>query len=159
MPPINTEAVEMMLRDHQHLLQLIQRIEDQCNPNDRPERCRDCPETERGVCHGNIEQLIRTFVESTLKHNLTESTFMEDVLPTEDRVAHNRAHLEIAQQLKEIRVVFSADGNGIQAIEGIARVRQTLLGHFKDHDQLLESHLAQATMADGYGNPALQPSG
>lgn len=159
MPPINTGAVEMMLRDHEHLLQLIQRIEDQCDPNDRPERCRDCPEPQRGVCHGNIEQLIRAFVEATLKHNLTESTFMEGVLPTADRVAHNRAHLEIAQQLKEIRVVFSADGNGIQAIEGIARVRQTLLGHLKDHDQLLESHIARAAMAAKEANPALQPSG
>lgn len=149
----------MMLRDHQHLLQLIQRIEDQCDPNDRPERCRDCPEPQRGVCHGNIEQLIRAFVEATLKHNLTESAFMEDVLPTEDRVAHNRAHLEIAQQLKAIRVVFSADGNGIQAIEGIARVRQTLLSHFKEHDQLLESQLTRAANGDGFGNPALQPSG
>lgn len=159
MPPINTEAVEMMLRDHKHLLQLIQRIEDQCTPNDRPERCRDCPEPQRGVCHGNIEQLIRAFVEATLKHNLTESAFMEGVLPTVDRVAHNRAHMEIAQQLKEIRVVFSGDGNGIQAIEGIARVRQTLLSHFKEHDLLLEFHIAQSVLADGYDNPALQPTG
>lgn len=158
MSPINSKAVEMMLRDHEHLLQLIQRIEDQCNPPPRPERCHDCPDIQRGICHGNIEQLIRTFVEATLKHNLTESTFMEGVLPTRDRVAHNRAHLEIAHQLKAIRVVFSGDGNGIQAIEGIARVRQTLHLHFAKHDQLLETCLTRAVLANECGNPAPQVS-
>src|SRR5574343_622629 len=115
MSPINSKAVEMMLRDHEHLLQLIQRIEDQCNPPPRPERCHDCPDIQRGICHGNIEQLIRTFVEITLKHNLVESMYMDDFVPSEHRIAHNAAHMEIARQLREIRVVFSGDGNGIVA--------------------------------------------
>jgi hypothetical protein len=50
--------------------------------------------------------------------------------------------MDIAQQLKEIRLVFTADGNGIKAIEGIDRVRQTLIGHFRDHDQQLEAYLS-----------------
>lgn len=47
----------------------------------------------------------------------------------------------IAEQLKAIRVVFSGDGNGIQAIEGIELALATLLAHFKDFDQELEGYL------------------
>ena len=40
--------------------------------------------------------------------------------------------------------MFSGDGNGIQAIEGIDRVQQTLLTHFQEHDLQLETYLAAA---------------
>jgi hypothetical protein len=56
--------------------------------------------------------------------------------------------MEIAQQLKEIRLVFSADGNGIQAIEGIDRVRQTLSEHFREYDQQLEAYLSATAASD-----------
>jgi hemerythrin len=84
----------------------------------------------------------------TLKHNLIESMYMEGIVPSAHRIAHNQAHMDIAQQLKEIRVVFSGDGNGIQAIEGIDRVRQTLLTHFQEHDQQLENYLAAAVASN-----------
>jgi|GEM_PF-1427864 len=142
MPSDREEAVERMRRDHEHMLELIQRIVSHCDQREQLRRsCTDCHSSHKLVCHGNIEQTIRAFVEMTLKHNLVESMFMEDVVPSAHRVAHNQAHMEIAQQLKEIRVVFSADGNGIQAIEGIERVRQTLIRHFKEHDQQLKAYL------------------
>jgi len=144
MPPISEQAVEKMRRDHEQMLQLIERIEAQCNQRDRLDNCNDCHSSQRGVCHGNIEQMIRSFVEITLKHNLVESIYMDGMVPTAHRIAHNQAHMDIAQQLKEIRVVFSGDGNGIQAIEGIDRVRETLFAHFKEHDQQLEGYLAAA---------------
>lgn len=144
MPPIREQAIEKMRRDHGHMLQLIERIQAQCDQRDRLDNCKDCHSSQRGVCHGNIEQMIRSFVEMTLKHNLIESMYMDEIVPTAHRIAHNQAHMDIAQQLKEIRVVFSGDGNGIQAIEGIDRIRETLFAHFKEHDEKLEGYLAAA---------------
>lgn len=148
MPPIRDQAIEKMRRDHEHMLQLIQRIQAQCNQRDQIDNCNDCHSSKRTVCHGNIEQQIRAFVEMTLKHNLIESMYMEGIVPSAHRIAHNQAHMDIAQQLKEIRVVFSGDGNGIQAIEGIDRVQQTLLNHFREHDQQLEAYLAAAVASN-----------
>ena len=142
MPPIRDQAAEKMRRDHEHMLGLIERIVSYCDQRDRLASCNDCQSTQHTVCHGNIELLIRAFVEMTLKHNLVESMYMNEIVPSEHRIAHNQAHMDIAQQLKEIRLVFTADGNGIQAIEGIDRVRQTLMEHFRDHDQQLEAYLA-----------------
>lgn len=146
MSPIREQAVDKMRRDHEHMLQLIERIQSQCNQRERLDNCNDCQASQRGVCHGNIEQMIRTFVEMTLKHNLVESMFMEDIVPPAHRIAHNQAHMAIAQQLKEIRVVFAEDGNGIRAIEGIDRVRDTLFAHFREHDQQLEDYLAASVV-------------
>ena len=56
-------------------------------------------------------------------------------------MAHNQAHLEIAEELKAIRVVYRADGNGVQAIEGVIQVRGSLLRHFQEFDKLLEDFL------------------
>jgi len=148
MPADREEAVERMRRDHEHMLGLIERIVAYCDQRDRLASCNDCQSTQHTVCHGNIELLIRAFVEMTLKHNLIESMYMDEIVPSEHRTAHNLAHMDIAQQLKEIRLVFTADGNGIQAIEGIDRVRQTLIGHFRDHDQQLEAYLS-ATATSG----------
>lgn len=144
MPPIGEDAVARIRRDHERMLQLVERIRSECSQRDKIDNCNDCSPTLRHVCHGNIEQLIRSFVESTLKHNLMESMFMEELAPQAHRVAHNQAHMDIAQQLKEIRVVFSEDGNCVLAIEGIDRVQQTLLTHFRDYDQQLESYLTVA---------------
>lgn len=146
MPPIREQAVEKMRRDHAHLLQQIERIQSQCDQREQIDRCNDCHSSQRTVCHGNIEQMIRAFVDMTLKHNLLESMYMEGIVPLAHRIAHNRAHMEIAQQLKEIRVVFSGDGNGIRAIEGIERVQQTLFAHFQEHDQQLETYLTAAVV-------------
>jgi hemerythrin len=126
------------------MLQLVDRIRAECNQRDKVESCYDCTSDRRGVCHGNIEQLVRSFVETTLKHNLIESMFMEELVPSAHRIAHNQAHMEIAQQLKAIRVVFAEDGDSILAIEGIDHIHQTLLAHFKDYDQQLEAYLSAA---------------
>lgn len=141
MPAIREQAIEKMRRDHEHLLQLIDRILAHCDQRDTISNCNDCHSSQRGICHGNIEQMIRSFVEMTLKHNLVESIYMEDLVPDEHRIAHNEAHMDIAQLLQKIRVVFSGDGNGITAIEGIEHVRERLLAHFQDHDRQLEAYL------------------
>jgi hemerythrin len=96
------------------------------------------------VCQGNIEQLIRTFVEITLKHNMIESLYMEDGVPSAHRIAHNQAHLAMAEQMKSIRVVLSEDRNCVLAIEGIDQVLETLKRRFEEYDQLLESYLLMA---------------
>lgn len=147
MPTMGEEAVERIRRDHEHMLQLIDRIRAECTERGRIDDCGDCSQSRQGVCHGNIEQMIRAFVETTLKHNLIELMFMEDRVPSAHRLAHNQAHMDIAQQLKAIRVVFSEDRNCILAIEGIDQVHQTLLAHFKDYDQQLEAYLIEAALA------------
>ena len=144
MPSNGEDAVARIRRDHERMLQMVERIRSECTQQGKIDHCKDCAPNRRGVCHGNIEQLIRSFVETTLKHNVIESVFMEEVAPAAHRIAHNQAHMEIAQQLKAIRVVFSEDGNCVLAIEGIERIHQTLLAHFTDYDQQLETYCSAA---------------
>lgn len=144
MPSNGDDAVERIRRDHERMLQLVDRIRSECTQQGKIDNCKDCAPNRRGVCHGNIEQLIRSFVETTLKHNVIESMFMDEVAPAAHRIAHNQAHMEIAQQLKAIRVVFSEDGNCVLAIEGIDRIHQTLQAHFTDYDQQLEIYCSAA---------------
>jgi len=124
-------------------MQLVERIRSECTQRGKISNCNNCASDRRGVCHGNIEQLIRTFVETTLKHNAIESMYMVDLVPASHRNAHIRAHMEIALQLKSIRVVFSEDGNCVEAIEGIDQIHQTLLAHFTDFDEKLEGYLTE----------------
>jgi len=135
------EAVERMHRDHDYLLDLIRRIKATCDRNDKIDNCRDCGSNHRDLCHSNIEQLVRTFVEATLKHNAIESLYMAQGVPKAHRIAHNKAHMAIAEQLKAIRVVLSEDGNCVLAIHGITEVLHTLQSHFSEFDQQLEFYL------------------
>ena len=141
MSAIREQDVEKMHRDHDLIIGLIARIRNECSKRESAENCQGCQPNLQMVCRGNIDQLIKSFVEITLKHNLIESMYMEDGVPQAHRAKHNRAHMEIAEQLKAIRVVFSSDGNGIVAIEGVERALATLLAHFKDFDQELEGYL------------------
>lgn len=134
-------AVEKIRRDHDYLIEQVHRIKGLCTESDSRENCLSCPGGRRNVCQGNVEQLILNFVEMTLKHNLIESVYMEEGVPKAHRIAHMAAHVEIAEQLKSIRVIFSEDGNCVLAIEGIDRVMGTLLSHFEEFDLPLESYL------------------
>lgn len=135
------QDVEKIRRDHQHMLELIACIKAECTQRDKVDNCNACDSSLRHLCHGNIEALIKTFVDATLKHILIESMYMEEGVPQAHRIAHNRAHMEISLQLKEIRVVFSRDGNCILAIEGVDQALASLLKHFTEFDQQLEDYL------------------
>jgi hemerythrin len=141
MPLIREEAAERMRRDHESMIDLIRRIKATCTESDAGDNCNNCQPNRRQVCHGNIEQMIKAFVEATLKHNILESLYMEDGVPPAHRQAHNKAHMDIAEQMKAIRVVLSEDGNCVLAIMGIDRVLHSLLAHFTEYDQQLESYL------------------
>jgi len=139
---IREEAVERMQRDHQKMIALIERIRTTCTQTDVvTDGCNICPPGQQQLCHGNIEQQIRNFIEVTLKHNLMESLYMEQGVPAAHRVAHNRAHLAIAEQLKSIRVVLAEDGNCVLAITGIERVLSILQDHIASFDEQLEAYL------------------
>lgn len=141
MSPIREQAAERIRRDHDHLIDLVRRIKASCTQSDKVDNCNDCELIQTQVCHGNIEQLVRSFVEVTLKHNLVESLYMEEGVPQSHRIAHNQAHMEMAEQMKAIRVVFSRDGNCVLAIEGIDGVLATLQAHFEQFDRQLEDYL------------------
>jgi hemerythrin len=141
MPQIREQAAERMRRDHESLLEMVQRIKSLCSQGQQVDNCNKCPPNPRMVCQGNIEQLIRTFVETTLKHNMIESLYMEDGVPMTHRIAHNQAHLAMAEQMKSIRVVLSEDRNCVLAIEGIDRVLEALKKHFEEFDKPLEHYL------------------
>lgn len=126
------------------MLEMVQRIKSLCTQSNEVDNCNRCQLDQRQACQGSIEQLIRTFVEFTLKHNLIESLYMEDGAPIAHRIAHNQAHLLLAEQMKAIRVVLSEDGNCILAIEGIDRIREALQAHFAEYDQQLEGYLLPA---------------
>lgn len=141
MSAMRKQDIEKISRDHAQILELIARIKSECIQRDSVVNCNSCQPNSRMLCRGNIEHLIKLFVEVTLKHNLTESVYMEEGVPQAHRVAHNRAHLEIAEQLKAIRVTFSADGNSVMAIEGVEQALEMLMAHFRDFDQQLENYL------------------
>lgn len=141
MPQHQEEAIEKIRRDHDYMIELVHRIKACCTQVGIIDNCRDCSPSHRHVCNNKIEYLIRAFVETTLKHNLIESLYMEEGVPATHRIAHNRAHLEIAGLLKEIRVVFSEDGNCVLAISGIDKVLEVLINHFAEFDQQLEKYL------------------
>ena len=145
MPGTQEEAVDRIRRDHEHMLGLIGRIKAECSQSEKIDNCHQCPASIRHVCHGNIKQMVRIFVETTLKHNLIESIFMDGKVPSAHRIAHNKAHKEIAEQLKAIRVIFSDDGNCVLAIKGIDTVQQALEAHFKAFDHELERLLLAAS--------------
>lgn len=144
MPLIREEAVERMHRDHDVLVELVHRIKASCTRAPSIANCDQCALSHRQVCHGNIEQLVKSFVEATLKHNMIESLLMEQGVPQGHRVAHNKAHMALAEQLRSIRVIFSEDGNCVLAIEGIDRVLANLLAHFAEFDRELEQYLMAA---------------
>jgi hypothetical protein len=144
MPVIRETAAERIRQDHDYMIDLARRIKSLCTQGDKVSDCGGCERTRFQVCHGNIEQQIRAFVEFTLKHNLIESLYMDDGVPKAHRIAHTQAHLNIAQQMKSIRAVFSEDGNCIIAIEGIDKVLEALLAHIEEFDQPLECYLLAA---------------
>lgn len=142
MPPFHEAEVARIHRDHEYMIELVGRIKAACTQGDTVENCNECHPELRQLCHGNISQLIRTFVETTQRHNLYEAMLMTDRVPRAHRVAHNQAHLALAEQMKAIRVVFSAAGDCVVAIEGIDQVHKMLLAHNDEFDRQLEAHLA-----------------
>lgn len=138
---IREEAIDRMRRDHDAMLDLIRRIQGLCSERGQSEHCGGCGDDRRAYCRSHVEQLIRAFVEATLKHNAMESLYMEDGVPDAHRRAHNRAHMTIAEQLKNIRIVLAGDGNTVQAIAGIEEVLATLTAHFIEYDSHLERFL------------------
>jgi hemerythrin len=144
MSPDREQVVLKLRQDHEYMVELMHRITSLCARRQAAEDCDGCPSGQRGLCHDNIEQLIRTFVEVTLRHNLIESAYMAEIAPPAHRIAHNRAHLEIAEQMKAIRVVFAHGGNGIAAIDGIDRALETIAAHLVEFDKPLEQYLLDA---------------
>lgn len=138
---VREEAAERMRRDHDVMIGLMRRIQSLCTQPVKSGNCHCCQSSQRDICQATIDQLLRAFVEATLKHNLIESLYMEEGVPPAHRLAHNQAHMEIAQQLKAIRLVLSEDGNCVLAIEGIDRVFATLQAHATDYDEKLEAYL------------------
>lgn len=138
---IREQSAQRIRRDHEYMIELVRRIKASCTQSDKVDNCNNCELNKAQVCHGNIEQLVRSFVEITLKHNLLESLFMENGVPQAHRIAHNQAHMDMAEQLKAIRVIFSEDHNCVMAIEGVDNVLVSLLAHFDEYDQQLECYL------------------
>lgn len=137
-------AVEKIRRDHDYLLTQIQRIKGLCSEHGQRRNCRGCLPSRHNVCQESVEQVILNFVEVTLRHNLVEAVYMEHGVPKAHRHAHLQAHIEIAEQLKAIRIVFAGDGNCVLAIEGVDRALTTLTAHFEEFDRPLEQYLLAA---------------
>lgn len=126
------------------MIALMRRITRLCGRRDTADDCNACPSGQRSVCHEEIEQLVRTFVDATLRHNLVESFYMTELVPSAHRTAHNRAHLEIAEQLKAVRLAYAANGNGILAIESIEQIFAMISAHMTEFDADLEELLLAA---------------
>ena len=139
---MDQEQIVIKLRsDHAFMVELMERIKALCSGGDTVENCYGCASNHRALCHENIDQLVKSFVDVTLRHNLVESACMQNSVPREHRIAHNRAHMEIAEQMKAIRLIFKQNGDGVTAIVGISEVFKTLSNHLTEFDSQLEQYL------------------
>lgn len=134
-------ALEKIRRDHDYLFELMARLDAVCKLREEEINCRRCGTDRRIVCQGNVQQLVQTFTETTLKHHAVEAFYMADTAPPGHRTAHVRAHMEIAERLKAIRVEFSEDGNCITAIDGIEQAVAAIRAHIDEFDAPLEHFL------------------
>lgn len=136
--------VAKLRQDHEYMVELMEEIRRLCIRGDSSENCTSCSLSQRVICGSNIEQAIRDFVEVTLRHNLIESACMDSHVPRAHRVAHNLAHLEIAEQLEAIRRGFAASGNGVVAVNEIGALLDAQAAHFAEYDLPLEKYLLAA---------------
>ncbi|QID17976.1 hypothetical protein G3580_10185 [Nitrogeniibacter mangrovi] len=141
---ISENTLAKLHADHAYMDALIRQIAGLCVSRGAVDSCDQCRPNRRTLCRSNVEQLIHTFVQVTLKHNLLESQCMEDEVPAEHRIAHNRAHARIGEQLQQLRAIFADDGNSLVAIEGIDRVQAALDDHLIEFDEALEAYLKAA---------------
>lgn len=138
------QIIAKLHQDHVYMAELIKRIRLICDSGSPDEDCHQCDPGRRIPCHMNIEHLIRTLVEVTIRHNLIESACMEEGVPREHRIAHNRAHLDISETMRSIRLDFKENGDGIVAIEQISSVLDQLDAHLANFNRAMEQFLLEA---------------
>lgn len=138
------QLVAKLRQDHDYMVGLMAQIRRLCMHGDGAENCNCCTVGQRTMCNSEIVQSIRTFVDVALRHNLIESACMADHVPRDHRVAHNRAHIAIAQQLEGIRQTFSESGNGVVAVAELAALFDVLSAHIDEFDHQLEQYLLAA---------------
>jgi hypothetical protein len=126
------------------MIELMEEIRGLCVRGAADDDCTACPVSQRTLCGSNIEQSIRVFIEVAMRHNLIESACMDISVPRAHRIAHNLAHIEMAEQMEAIRRAFEVSGNGAVAVEEIGAMLETHANHFADYDLPLESYLLAA---------------
>ena len=136
--------VAKLRQDHQYLYELMEEIRGLCVRGESTEDCNSCPVIQRSLCGSNIEQSIRRFIEVTLRHNLIEAACMDINVPRAHRIAHNLAHIAMAEQMEGIRRAFEESGNGAVAVEEIGAMLDTHEKHFAEYDLPLENYLLAA---------------
>ena len=144
---MNTDCQQLVLKlheDHAYLQALMAQISALCDRGELAAGCNGCAPKQRTSCNSDIENLIRTFIEATLHHNMLESACMQEIAPREHRHAHNQAHLMIAERLKSVRLDFRQTGNGVAAIREIAEIMALLTEHINSYDEQLEAYLLAA---------------
>lgn len=144
MTTVRDEAIARMHQDHAHMADLIRRIEASCVRDVGAPGCIRCNPTRYQACRGSIDDLIRSLVEVTLKHNAMEALAMRDHAPPEHRQAHQQDHVRIAERMNGIRVVLSQDGDCVLAIAGIDEVLASFESHNARYDRELEGYLEAA---------------
>lgn len=145
MEPIRELAFDRTHRDHKLMVDFAERIKAACKQRSIVDDCHKCCPDLRQVCRSAVENLIKAFVEATLKHDVIEALLMKGNVPQAHRLAHMQSHIAIAEQLKSIRVVLSGDGNCVLAVDGIDGVLSLLLAHYEEYDQPLENYLLGPT--------------
>ncbi|HEY6897155.1 MAG TPA: hypothetical protein VI279_07825 [Rhodocyclaceae bacterium] len=141
MEPIRELAFDRTHRDHKLMIDFAERIKAACTQRSTVDDCHQCCPDLRHICRSAVENLIKAFVEATLKHDVIEALLMKGNVPPAHRLAHMQSHIAIAEQLKSIRVVLSEDGNCVLAVDGIDGVLSLLLAHYEEYDQPLENYL------------------
>jgi hypothetical protein len=138
------QLVAKLRQDHEYMEDLMAQLRHLCLHGDGAANCSGCTVGQRTLCTSDIVQSIRTFVDVTLRHNLIESACMADHVPRDHRVAHNRAHIAIAEQLEGIRQGFGESGNGVVAVAALVALFDSLAAHIEEFDHELEQYLLAA---------------
>lgn len=141
---IPESSIEKLHDDHAYLHALIERMRSCCTPGAARTDCRSCQPAKQRLCRSNVEQLIRTFIQTTLKHHLLESLLMENHVPEPHRQAHNAAHLVLAERLDQIRAVLADDGETVLAIDGLEQFESDLMAHETGFDGPMLQYLQRA---------------
>ncbi len=132
------QLITKLRQDHAYIFELMERIRAICKTGFPEEGCQKCDLSRREPCQMDIEHLVRTLFEVSLRHHLVESAWMKNNVPSDHLIAHNYDHLKISDAMNRIRQDFKENGNGLSVITQVTALLDHLTSHLEEFDLPME---------------------